>query len=176
MRKVFAITLEDDDIPLSHDLGSDIRELAYWIYSELGKFDEQILCIDNDQEQNTEGLIKNELYDVKTEDGYAYKFESDIKNIDNRLFEPFILSDNTFGFTVYEGSLSDSELKAILDSALKLLKMNYKYKIDVILYNERLNNRLQAIDLLIKKPEVVNNVKKRVKVPTKVLTPILNIW
>ena len=176
MKRIYTVTLDDDDIPLSHNIGSDIREIAYWIYEELSKYDEQILCVDNDQAMNSEGLIKNELYDISSKDGYIYKFDSDLKNIDSRVFEPFILSDKTFGFTVYENSLSGSELSVILDSILKLLRMNYAYSINSILYDDKnIKNRFKAIDN-ISRQEVNTDVKKRVKVPAKALVSMLNIW
>lgn len=176
MKRIYTITLDDDDIPLSHNIGSDIREIAYWIYEELSKFDEQILCIDIDQDKSKDGLLKNELYDIPSKEGYIYKFDSDLKDIDNRIFEPFVLDDKTFGFTIYDGRLTDGEISIILDGILKLLKMNYKYTIDSVVYDDKsMKNRFNAIDKLMNKKDV-NNSKKRVKVPAKMLATLLNIW
>jgi len=177
MKKIYTVTLEDDDIPLQHNISSDIREIAYWVYAELGKFDKQILCIDNDRELNANGLIKNELYDIATKEGYIYKFDSDLKNVDSRLFEPFILGAKTFGFTVYEDSISDSELCIIIDNILKLLRMNYKYSVSSILYDDKnIKNRFKAIDRIMNTENSNSDVKKRVKLPIKSLVSTIGLW
>ena len=177
MKRIYTITLEDDDVPLSHNISSDIREIAYWLHEELDKFDEPILCVDSDQEKNSDGLIKNELYDISTKEGYIYKFDSDFKKVDYRLFEPFILTDKTFGFTVYENSISGGEISIILDSILKLLRMNYKYTLKSVVYDDKsIKNRFNAIDKLIEKPETNNNVKRRVKAPLKTLASVISLW
>lgn len=177
MKRIYTVTLEDDDIPLSHNISSDIREIAYWLYEDLGKFDEQILCIDIDQDRSKEGLIRNELYDVPSKEGYIYKFDSDLKDIDDRLYEPFILGEKTFGFTVYDNTISSSELSIILDSILKLVKMDYKYTIDSIVYDDKnIKNRFKAIDSITEIKDTVSNAKKRIKLPAKALVSMFNLW
>ena len=173
MKKIYTITL-DDDVPLSGNIGSDIREIAFWIYEELSKFSEPILCMDDDRDISNSGLIKNELYDISFEGKYIYKFTSDMKNVDKRMYEPFVLNDTSFGFTVYDGSISDTEVAIILENILKLLKFNYKFNIDSIVYNDsKKANRLLAINEIMNKKEMIQaSSKKRVKVRLK---PILSV-
>ena len=178
MKKIYTITL-DDDVPLSDDTYySNVREIAFWLYEELGKFDHQILCIDNDKEMNADGLRKNELYDVPYNGGYVYRFDSDnVKGIDNRLFEPFVLDNKTFGFTVYDGSISDSELAIILDGVLKILQLNHHYSINSVLYDDtNIKNRFKAIEAISQEEKPQNNVKKLVKVPLKLVVSMINLW
>ena len=47
MRKIYTITL-DDDVPLSGDTLSDIKEIAFWVYEEFTKYTVPIVCVDSD--------------------------------------------------------------------------------------------------------------------------------
>ena len=178
MKRIFMVSLEDDDVPLSHNITNDIREIAYCVHEDLSKFDERILCIDDGKRTSQDGLRKNELYEKPTINGYVYRFDSDLtSSIDSRLFEPFILSDRAFGFTVYENSISGSEIQVIIDNVLKLLRMNYKYTLNSMVYDDNnIKNRFNAIDHFVEKPEVNEKVKKRVRSPIKALVSTISLW
>ena len=163
MKRIYSITL-DDDVPLSLDISSDIREIAFWLFDEVGKFDEQIICFDNETEINQQGLIKNDLYDIPVNGKFMYQFASDLDAKNKLMYEPFILSDKTFGFTVYDGTISDSEIAVLLEGVLKILKLNYKYKIDSITYDDKnIKNRYAAIKKLLE-----NKEKEQVKVKRRI--------
>ncbi len=177
MKKIYRFTL-DDDVPLSMSVDSDIREVAFWLYDELSHFDDQIVCVDNYDEPSADGLIRNDLYDLKVNNEYVYHFTSDFVDVKNKMmYEPFILDDRSFGFTVNDGKMSDEEIERIFDGILKLLKINYKFNIESITYDDsNKKNRLIAIkNLLTKKTESEVKTKKRVKPSLKTITTMLFI-
>ena len=177
MKKIYSLTL-DDDVPLSENTGSDIRAVAFWLFDELANFDKQIICFDGEKETNDQGLIRNELFDIKCQDKYMYRFTSDCSKIDSRMFEPFILSDRAFAFTVNEGTITDGEIVVILEKILGLLKLNYKFNIDSIFYDDKnIKNRYAAIEkLLNSKNEVQVKTKKRTKLQLNPVLTMFSIW
>lgn len=177
MKKIYSITL-DDDVPLSDNIGSDIREIAFWLYEELGKFNKPIVCFDSEKTIDKSGLIKNELYDIRNNGKYEYKFASDYSKVDSRMFEPFVLNNNTFAFTTYDGAISDTEIAVILENVLKILRLDYHFSIDSITYDDKsIRNRFGAIDKLTKKKKIEQvKVKKRTKLQIQPIVSMLGLW
>ena len=184
MVKIYTITL-DDEVPLSisenwkfsKNKSDNLRAIAYWINDELSKFDKPILCTDSDYGYHYSGLIKNELNDNITVNdfGYVYSFDSDKESDKKRkfMYDPFIIDDETFGFTVFDGSLSDTELSIILESTLKMLGLRYTFRINSISYDEsNIKYRVQAIKEILKNKQLENQpkVKKR-----SIVLPIVSL-
>ena len=164
MRKIYTITLEDD-IPLSIvDLGN-IKGIAYLLYSEISNIDKPILCTN---ENTKEELIINELKEKNIGGKYLYSFISD-KDKDNYYkYEPFMINNNSFGFTVFDNSITDTEIAILLDNVFKFIGYKFNYKIDSIYYDEnKKNDRYHIIKSLInKKEKIINsNVKARIRIP-----------
>ena len=177
MKKIYTVTL-DDDVPLSYDIASDVREIAFWLFEEINKFDRKILYFLEDENISKDGIYRNHLLDSTiTKDGkYTYKFTSDNSMIDYRMFEPFMLSDTSFGFTVYDGSISDSEISIILNQVLKFLKFDYKFNIDGSVYYDdtKISSRLMAIDMIANKSIKKEEDKGKKRVKTKI-NPIFSV-
>ena len=119
MREIYVISL-DDEIPLTENIRSNIREIAYLLFDEFNKYDREILSVDNDY------LINNELYECfsSTSDKYVYRFTSDKSSIDYRMYEPFIIDDASFGFTTYKDSTTEEEVRYLLSSVSNTLNIN----------------------------------------------------
>lgn len=157
MREIYVISL-DDEIPLTDNVGSNIREIAYLLFDEFNKYDREILSLDNDY------LINNELYESysSTSDKYIYRFTSDKSSIDYRMYEPFIIDDTSFGFTTYKDSTTEEEVRYILSSVSNTLNFNYNFNISKKIYNNNnINNRLDAIDSLTNNKHNIKKLSKK---------------
>ncbi len=177
MKKIYSFTL-DDEVPLSGNTPSDIREIAFWLYEELCKYSIPIVCVDEEKTVDEYGLIKNDLYDIKIGDKYVYKFTSDDSKIDSRMYEPFLLHDKGFAFTVNEGSITDDDIAMSLNYVLSLLRLNYKFNINSVTYDEsNIKNRFIAIrELLNVKSKEQVKTKKRVKFQLNPILTMLGLW
>ena len=164
MKRVYTFTL-DDDIPLSENIGSNIREIAYWLYTEIINFDWPILwAIEN----KNSGLIVNELLDINYKGIYTYKFTSDDANTDYRKYEPFMISNTSFGFTVIDGSISEEEILKILNRILYMTGFKYKFNINSIVYEKEID-RFKAIDMLTGKySEIIPENPKKPHIRRKI--------
>ena len=170
MKEIYAFTL-DDDIPLSNEVSSYLREIAVLLYDELNIFDKNILCTEDDN------LIYNYLLETYSNEthSYVYKLLSDRANSDFRLYEPFVLNDRTFAITIYKDSVSMEEMQYYLNRIMNSLRLNYKFNIITEEYNGRsIKNRYDAIELLISKIDS-KKVKKKVKMRTNSILSIFGI-
>ena len=157
MREIYVISL-DDEIPLTENIRSNIREIAYLLFDEFNKYDREILSVDNDY------LINNELYESfsSTSDKYVYRFTSDKSSIDYRMYEPFIIDDTSFGFTTYKDSTTEEEVRYLLSSVSNTLNFNYNFNISKKIYdNNNINNRLDAIDSLKNNKHNIKKLSKK---------------
>ena len=170
MREIYAIEL-DDDIPLSNDVISNLKEIAFLTYDELNKYDNHVFCADDDN------LIINDLLEVyKEETGtYHYTFLSDKTGTDYRLYEPFLVNGKTFAFTVYKDSIRKEDIEYTITSVLSMLSLKYKFKIMTIDYTgKRIENRFNAIDTLTDQL-MPKKVKKRIKLRPHSILSMLKI-
>ena len=170
MKEIYAFTL-DDDIPLSNDVFSHIREIAVLLYDELNIFDRNILCTEDDN------LIYNYLLEVYSNNNVncSYKILSDKFKEDYRKFEPFIIGNRTFAITVYKDSISVDEIQLYLNRIINSLNLNYNFNITTQEYNGRsIKNRYDAIELLISKIDS-KKVKKKVKMRTNSILSVFGI-
>lgn len=175
MKKIYTITL-DDEIPLSDNIISDVKEIAYCLFEEIDKYDRPILVID-DKKNN---LIKNELLESFNGTKYNYRFQSENSKIEKYLYEPFLINDKSFGFTVYDGSITDEEVLSFLNTIQTMLNFNYKFNIDSVYYDDEIiNGRLSAYNFLMYgSPDVnKNNQSTNIKKKTKLLAkPVLSMF
>ena len=173
MKKIYTITL-DDEIPLSESVSSDIREIAYFLFEEIAKYDREILAV----EDKKENLIKNELLESFVNSRYNYRFESEHSNIENYRYEPFLINDRSFGFTVYDGTISEEEIMHLLKTTLAFLKLNYTFNIDSVYYDDQhVSGRLSAYSFLKSgyvRHDGVEKIKKKTKTLAKPLLSMFN--
>ena len=166
MKKIYILTL-DDDIPLTFDVSNNLREIAYLLYSELDNYYKEVLYnVEKDRR-----LILNELHDINNGSKYVYRFISENNTLDYRMYEPFIINNNAFGFTVNSESITDEELQNVLNYVLNITNLNYHFKISSTFYNENnLNNRFNAINKLLNREEYnIENENKYVKTRKKTI-------
>ena len=170
MKKIYTITL-DDDIPLSESISSDIKEIAYFLFEEIAKYDRQILVVDDDR-----NLIRNELLESYHNGRYNFRFDSEHTDIDNYRYEPFLINDRSFGFTVYDGSIDEEEIQSLLNNVLIFFRLNYKFNIDCLYYDDEfINNRQSAYNFVTfgnreRKKEDIKVKKKTRLLPSPLLT------
>ena len=172
MKKIYTITL-DDDIPLSESISSDIKQIAYFLFEEIDKYDRQILVVDDNR-----NLIRNELLESYNNGRYNFRFESEHTNIDNYRYEPFLINDRSFGFTVYDGSITEEEILSLLNNVLIFFGLNYKFNIDSIYYDDEfVNGRLTAYNYIMKDSTEVKQDNIKVKKKTRLLpSPLLTMF
>lgn len=140
MKKIYTFTISQR----GEKVAGDIRTLAYMLYGELYNYygDDTIPLNINKY------IVCNNLYD----DG---RMDSD--NYDDGFinYEPFLLGDNSFGFTVLDEMISDEVIKELLDYVQTLLRFNYRIDIDSNTYvsngRDDESERPKAINFLEKK-------------------------
>lgn len=172
MKKIYTITL-DDEIPLSESISSDIKEIAYFLFEEIAKYDRQILVVDDDR-----NLIRNELLESYHNGRYIFRFDSEHTNIENYRYEPFLINDRSFGFTVYNGSIEEEEVLSLLNNVLLFFGFNYKFNIDCLYYDDEfINNRQAAYNFVIGNTTEVKKDNIKVKKKTRLLpNPLLTMF
>ena len=127
------ITLDDIDCP-SDNVKSDIKVLAYLVYDAIFKMEDSY---DSPILYKNRNLITNDLLERKDDGKYTYMFLSDKEqNIDYRFYEPFLISSTSFGFTVYDGTISDGDIATLLDMQQKFMKFNYNFFINSFTYDK----------------------------------------
>lgn len=174
MNKIYTITL-DDEVPLSEKVISDIKQVVYILFDKIDSFDRKILVFD-DEKSN---LKRNQLLEIKNNGEYIYFFESEHSLTDNYRYEPFIINNRSFGFTVYDGSIEDEEVRELLNYSLNFLKLNYKFNIDSSLYydDDIASARLSAYNYMVYGIHESKNDNKNIKKKAKVLSnPLMSLF
>lgn len=127
MKKIYTFTLDDEDCP-SVNIKGEVSTIAYLLYEKLkdleGISSQKILVMNKN-------LCENELLDVYMHGRYVFSKFKDEKSV---LCEPFMLSDTSFGITVYDGVISDSEMSMLLANAKRFIHSKCSFKIDSITY------------------------------------------
>ena len=115
-----------------------VKLLAYLVYNALVDYEEEsgnkILYKNN--------IIPNELYDDYRNHVDQYEFEHTdyVKGI----YEPFMINDTSFGFTIYNNSITMVELKNIIVEQQLNINFNVNFNINcIVLRNNR--DRLEII-------------------------------
>ena len=144
MKKIYTISL-DDEVPLSDKVIDDIKVICYLVYDDIKIFDDKY----GKPVTLVSGVSYNELYEKKTLDGtYAHRFKYNDPVLGN--YEPFMIGNNSFAFTVEDGCLDDSDVMAVVEEAKRMLGVDYHFKLDTVTYvdDKKNKNRLLAIKQL----------------------------
>lgn len=131
MKKIYTFTVEGED-QSSDVFRSNLRLLAYLLYESLYKYDEEPyrpLIINKN-------IVYNGIHDENIFDR-GYYFDSDIHNMKMIDYEPFIIGNNVFGFTVNDELISEEEIKELVDYVLRLTKLSYRISVNSFGYISR---------------------------------------
>ena len=167
MKRIYVVSI-DDEVPLSDKLADGIKVLAFLLYDEIRGYeyeDCQILCHDD--------IIYNELLEKKENDNkYIHRFTHN--DVESGMYEPFMINDRSFAFTVIDGTISDAEIKGIIDRLRLFSKVNCSLNIHSVTYeDDKKKNRLLAIKKILLDSEKKN--KKEGKVKIKSLLPVIGL-
>lgn len=167
MKKIYAFSLDDEDYPAGI-IKSEISTIAYLMYEELKNMEQYSGC----KILVMNGCLKeNELLDVYKNGKYAF---SKFKDESSIYCEPFLLSDTSFGITVYDGSITDSEMSMFVKLASDFIHYKGNFIMDTVSYEDSYgfeSERMAAIKQLSRKkldfsyPTMVKKypqVKKRI--------------
>ena len=174
MKRIYTFAL-DDEIPLSDDVKSNIKLIAYLLYEELHDLDYgsnmPILVYNNE-------LLFNDLYEKKNDYGYVYRFKSECFEYDKRMFNPMMINDYTFGITVNDGALNDEKILMLLNKVMKILRIKYNFILDSEVYFSKdiydETNRFSVSKIFTQ--EVISDkkiVRSRKLVPLHVITRLI---
>ncbi len=139
MKTIYTFSL-DEDIPESIDLIERIKVLCYFIYDDLRVrgYDSpnSIIC--------TEGIIPNQLMETTISGKYYYRFK--YENYGPSPYDPFMITDTSFAFTINSDTISYDELVSVVNNAKQMINFNYNITIKSYSYLEdNANNNRQAI-------------------------------
>lgn len=170
MKKIYVVSL-DDGIPLSDKLKDEIKVLAYLVYDEINGYE----CDDGSRILYRDGIIYNELLEKNINGVYVHRFE--YNDIESGIYEPFMINDRSFAFTVNDGTINDDEINNIIYRVRLFSKITYKFNINSFAYEEdKKKNRLLAIKKIILDSQKKNEKKEdNVKVRVKSILPIIGL-
>lgn len=122
-----------DNIDISPMVKDKIKLMAYLVYSGLSDYENEmyknVLFKDN--------IIFNELFD-----GNSGHFEFEHEDFETGIYEPFMIDDVSFGFTIYDGSISKDDLMMIYREVMKNIRFEYELdlkEIKVLDSDDRIN-------------------------------------
>ena len=128
MKTIYTFTLESDSCCLDK-LDNDIRLFAYMLYEDIYDYYDGVdIPLD---------INKNITYNGINERLSGYYLDSD--EYDDGLidYEPFIVCNNTFAFTIIDGLMGMDVICDLVDYLLKLLKLDYKVIINAWNYDAK---------------------------------------
>ena len=166
MEKIYTISL-DGDIPLSDNLLNEIKLLCFLVYDSIKNLEydniDPILCND--------GVIYNELIDSRVGNQYDYHFT--YNDFESGKYEPFMIDNTSFGFTINGDMLTDDKLLEIIGDCKKILRINYNFKVYKYKYDDdkKHKNRLIALKKILLDKNIYNEDNKKDKYK-KVLKPL----
>ena len=152
MSKIYTIKLEDE-VPLSLEYRNNIRTICYLLYDEINRLETE----DREILYRNDHVIYNELLEDHNVTGYTYQFVAEKHHDKPFHYEPFMLNDYTFGFSVYDDAITDYEICTLLNAIQLLIKTNYRFIVDSY-YFETDHNRSKLISSM--------QGKKRIKTKT----------
>lgn len=174
-KRIYTFTLDDDDYP-SEYLTNNIRIIAILLYEELKvqdyESDNPILIQSKTIQENYLVLVDNYLYS-------RYKFGSEDNKQDYQMFEPLMFDGRTFGITVNDGTINEEQLMVLLNKVRKLIKFDFDFKIDSIVYTSKNkddeSNRNKAIKEIGEKlaPSKIDKPLVRKLIPTIFSTKVV---
>ena len=121
MKKIYAFSIDDEE-SLSDKFKSDIRLLAYLLYDSIYGYDERKLLNIN------KNIVFNRIHESFI-NNYYYYLDSDCYDAGFINYEPFLLGDRIFALTVDDEFISENDIMYLLNSALSLLKLNFRVNI-----------------------------------------------
>ena len=133
MKTIYSFTLDSDEYPSTRrNIYNDLRLLAYMLYNEIYNY-----YGDEECPLDVNPLIEyNDLKEVR-EIFSLYKFDSDNYDDGYTYYEPFIVGNKTFCFTVIDNNFDDRIINECLEYMMNLLKLNYKITINKYMYEAR---------------------------------------
>ena len=170
MKKIYIVSL-DDEVPLSDKIKDEVKVLAYLVYEEIQGYEcedgRQILCQD--------GIIYNELLEKNVNGDYVHRFMHD--DIESGMYEPFMIGDRSFAFTINDGTFNDAEIRDIIYKVRIFSKINSKFVIDSVTYEEdKKKNRLLAIKKILQESQKEKNIKEdKTKTKVRSILPIIGL-
>lgn len=127
MKRIYVFTLETDN--MEYNYKNNLRLLAYMLYESIYNYygDGKIPL------NLSDGIVCNKLNETMV--NKEYKFDSEICGEENNYYyEPFLVGDNSFAFTIVDDSFDINIIKQLLNQNLSLLKMDNKVNINVVTY------------------------------------------
>lgn len=167
MKKIYTFTLDDSEV-VSEEIRNNFRLLAFLLYDEINNYDiDRKILVKNNH------IKCNRLFESFVENKYYYRFESN-KIMDGKcFFEPFIISDISFGITVYENSIGNDEVLMLLQEVKKLLKFNKDIYLDHIYYDANKDDdeskRVNAMKKIIEKVNYVYSNSSQILIRKKLI-------
>lgn len=119
MKRIYAFTLKTED-PYALKFNEDLRLIAYMLY--------ETIYGSRDGDLNPLNINKNIQYNMLNEkcDGYSYRFNSDLYDDGITYYEPFIVGEDTFCFTVFDELINEEAIRYFLKNALSLVSLDYE--------------------------------------------------
>ena len=148
MKTIYTISV-DDDVRQSIDVIEHLKLLCYFIYDGLRvaryESDDTIVCQD--------GIIPNQLLESTINGKYYYRFKYD--DYLSGMYDPFMITDTSFGFTINTGSISYGELMEVINNSKRMINFEYNIKIESYDYMEddKNINRLNVLKTILSNRE-----------------------
>lgn len=160
MKTIYMFSI-DDDISQSIDVVNQFKVLCYMMYDEIGMLEE-----DGNRVLYRDNIIYNELMESGGNGVYHYRFK--YKDYKSGKYEPFMLDDYSFCFTVNSGAISFDEITFFLEKVKGMIKFHYNVTVESVDYlqDDKNINRIEAIKGLVSDEEVnaeVNKKRSRIK-------------
>ena len=138
------------DLVNNPEIRDKIKLLAYLVYSEILDYEEE----SNKRVLYKENIVFNELYDGFRD--RINKFEFEHEDYYTGYYEPFMIDDNTFGFTIYDNAISDKELLLLVNEVKNIIQLDCDINLEkIVVANSK--ERSNIINSFYYK----NNVKKK---------------
>lgn len=119
----------DKDLVINPEIRDKIKLLAYLVYSELLDYEEE----NNKSVLYKDNIVFNELYDGFRDRINKYEFEHE--DYYTGYYEPFMINDNSFGFTIYENVISDKELMLLINDVKNIIQLDCSIYLEKIVVN-----------------------------------------
>lgn len=164
MKKIYTFSVEDD-ISKSMDLQNQVKVFCYFMYDELSNLE----CEKNKNILLHDNIIFNELLENFYNNKYYYHFKYENSS---GTYEPFMVNNITFGFTVDSDNVTDSEIVSVLCKVKQMIKFPCPLHMNGITYMDDKNgkNRLIALKKIILDEKIFAN--KKAKERTRLLNRV----
>lgn len=165
MKRIYAFTLKKDSD--DERFSDDIRLLAYLLYETVYNYRED--------DKIPLNVNKNIQYNRLNEScgGYSYRFSSDLYEDKDIYYEPFMIGEKTFCFTIVNDLIDEDTIRYLLKNEMRIARLDYEIEITSFEYDSRNiedeKNREKAIKSIYNKLEI-EYVKKGVLI-RKLLKP-----